>query len=232
MGSMNPEDGGGGVREQLAVIEPLPPRLYTDIDLNRLLVFAIGWLRERNLPLIFEYITVVSFRLFPLKFELRGFSYPDSNRVNRGLLQLGPKYRNWARGKPSTGYALTNGGEKVLAQISSLIEERKAGGSEREQVVEPETQEEPGYTLSPEMELRELRDSSAFAAFLREGGEALRIDDVWAVVGGFSYTPFDPMKRRLRVLRGIARDAGDDEAETFLRALQKVLKETYARRKS
>jgi hypothetical protein len=58
--------------------------LYSSIDLNRLASFTIHWLKERRIPMTFENIVVASFRMFPVKFALEGYSeYPDAARINR-----------------------------------------------------------------------------------------------------------------------------------------------------
>jgi hypothetical protein len=204
--------------EDIAAISAIDEDVYADLDLNRLLVFSIGWLRDRDLPLTFEYITVVGFRFFPLKFSLRGFPYPDSNRVNRGLLQLGPKYRNWARGKASTGWALTRDGEVILTETSNAI----LGGLPLKSRSSRSSVRSGSYTLDPAAELAAVLDTAAFRTYSDRGPEALRIDDVWEVVGAFSYTPPRAISQRLQVLARLARDSEDNTAGSFLSALTTI----------
>ncbi len=212
-----------GIRKSdLDDLSAFPITKYADIDMNRLLIYAIGWLRDRNLPLIFEYITVASFRLFPTKFGLRGFDYPDSNRVNRGLLQLGPKYRNWARGSTRRGYALTDPGEAVLKEIRERLSQtdREKG---KTQPVQDQSNLASSYTLDPAAELAELTATPAYNRFMELGAEGLQVEDVWTVVGAFVHTPMEAIRRRLRVLRQMAKDLGNESAATFLKALQEKI---------
>jgi len=203
---------------ELDQLHAFPLGSYADIDLNRLLVFSFGWLRDRNLPLIFENITVASFRMFPAKFGLRGFDYPDSNRVNRGLLQLGPKYRNWGRGSTRKGYALTDLGEGVLTEIRARLSGPGVAGKGK--IDQEEPGQVSGYTLDPATEIAELKATEQFVRFSTKGSESLQLEDVWTVVGAFVHTPREAIVKRLLVLREMARDLGDESAGSFLKALQ------------
>lgn len=187
---------------------------YEDVDLNRLIVFTLGWLRDEGLPPSFENVAVGAFRLFPSKFSLRGFDHPDSNRVNRALLQLGPKYRNWAVGSTSTGYNLTPLGEKVLIEARQIL----AGGRIARS---PKRRDASSYTWDPASELNALKGTDSYRRF-REGGVGqLKIDDVWHALGAFRYTPKEAIRERFVALKAIATEAGDSDALEFLDALRK-----------
>ncbi len=189
------------------------PTRYEDLDLNRLIVFTLGWLRNERLPPSFENVSVAAFRLFPSKFSLRGFDHPDSNRANRALLQLGPKYRNWAVGSPSTGYNLTPLGEKVLIEARQLV----AGGSAERS---PKRRGSPGYTWDPASELNDLKATDSYQRFRDGGIGRLKIDDVWHSLGAFRYTPKEAIRERFVALKSIAIGAGDSDALAFLDALR------------
>jgi len=189
------------------------PSRYEGLDLNRLVVFTLGWLRNQGLPPTFENVSVAAFRLFPLKFALRGYDHPDSNRVNRALLQLGPKYRNWAVGSTGTGFSLTPLGEAILREAG----QRVAGGA-REPLAKPES---AGYTWDPAGEISDLKKTEAYERFRDAGTARLSIDDVWHALGAFRYTPKEAIRERFVSLKSIAAAAGDTDALAFLDALRK-----------
>jgi hypothetical protein len=174
----------------------------------------MGWLRREGLPPSFENVSVAAFRLFPTKFSLRGFDHPDSNRVNRALLQLGPKYRNWAVGSAGTGYNLTPLGETVLVETRQVV----AGGSSERL---PKRRGSPGYTWDPVNELNELKATDAYQRFRDGGIGRLTLDDVWHALGAFRYTPKEAIHERFVALKSIAAGAGDSDALEFLDALRK-----------
>ncbi len=105
-------------------IEPIDELKYSDIDLNRLTVYGLDLLNGMGIHLTFERICVALFKLFPKKFSMAEFDqFPDGTRVNRALLQLRPKYRNWVIGSIKKGYFnLTSDGQEALDQAKILLE--------------------------------------------------------------------------------------------------------------
>jgi hypothetical protein len=202
------------VRDRLSGLEAHRVESYDAIDLNRLALFALGWLRDERIPPTFENLVVVVFRMFPGKFALRGFDFPDANRVNRTLLQLGPKYRNWARGSYRTGYALTPSGEVVLKEARQRLDSPGELSSARSRV------RAGGYTWDPTTDVVELRDTDAIRRFTSAGSQALDNEDVWNALNAFSYTPVDAVRSRLITLRDYASQVEDAEAVAFIDALR------------
>ena len=101
-------------------LKPFDERTYEGISLNQLATYTIDLLTKKGFPITFETLTVALFKMFPKKFCLYGFEeYPDAARVNRSLLQLRPKYRNWALGDTKKGYVLTSQGREI-AEITML----------------------------------------------------------------------------------------------------------------
>lgn len=190
-----------------------PPAVYDGIDLNRLAVFTLGLLRDEAIPPSFENVAVAAFRMFPAKFSLRGYDHPDSNRVNRTLLQLGPKYRNWAVGSPSTGFSLTPLGERVLEDTRRVLAGDRTSTRGRGRAA--------SYTWDPKTDIDELRRKDAFRRFQDAGSRSLTVDDVWEALGAFRYTPAEAIQERFVALRAIAAQVGDREAVSFLEALRR-----------
>lgn len=95
---------------------------YHDIDLNRLALVGIDHLSQMNIPFTFERLAVLLLQLFPKKFSMTEFPIcPDLTRVNRALLQLRPKYRNWARGDIKNGFQFTEAGNSELLRTMELL---------------------------------------------------------------------------------------------------------------
>ena len=96
-------------------LEPFPPHLYEGINLNWLVLYAVGVLEERKVDLSFEHVVVATFRLFPKKFSLLGYpEHPDAKRVHDALWRCAYKNRQWLRGKTSQGFAFTERGRQEL----------------------------------------------------------------------------------------------------------------------
>lgn len=106
----------------LSEIKGFAQPAYDSFDLNRLVSFTIQWLQELSIPTTFENIVVAAFRMFPEKFAPQGYpEYPDAARTNRALLQLGPKYRNWARGSVQKGFVLTDSGLSEVRRVKEAL---------------------------------------------------------------------------------------------------------------
>lgn len=188
-----------GIRETLMAFEAYPAQTYSSIDLNRLTLFTLDLLQRKAIPATLANVTVAVYRLFPLRFALEGFEYPDSNRVNRALnLQLGPKYRNWVVGYSGgrgrdRGFELTATGRAVLEQTNGLLEPstRCTGGV-------------PGDDQHDENELLLVQDSELFLRYSRGSREPAEPRLVYDMLQVLPYTPKDAVLRRVRLLKGIA----------------------------
>ena len=102
-----------------AEIEPFSPELYGDVGLNQLLAYAVSYLEGRRYRGTIENITVVTYRMFPNKYSLVGYpQFPDSARVQRVILHLGPKYVGLLEGKNKIGYRLNERGRSVAAETA------------------------------------------------------------------------------------------------------------------
>ena len=194
-----------------------PSQLYSALDLNRLTVFTIALLRERNLATSIENIAVANFRMFPKRFAMIGFaSFPDVSRVNRALLQLRPKYRNWATGNARIGWTLTGPGEAEAASVRSRLERRDTDFQSTD-VPTPERKSEEiaRRTVDSRKEVKRIRDSSLFAKS-QAGWTNVSSLEVFDVLGAYTHTPAAILKKRLRELRQAAVDADDREIIKFL----------------
>ena len=92
---------------------------YRSFSLVHLTAYSVYWLTHWRIPTTYENVSVLNGRLFPGDFGMRGFpDLPDAFRTNRSLLQMRPKYRNFATSNPRKGVYLT---EKGLAEVARVI---------------------------------------------------------------------------------------------------------------
>lgn len=198
---------------RLSLMEKLftrsPEPNYSNMDNNRLAVHAIGLLEENGMPRTQEAVTVALFLMFPDKFSLVGFPmYPDTERVNRTLLQLGPKYRNWVTGNRHVGYTLNDAGRHVLEQARRLLLQPELQA--------PVKRAPAPRTRDPEAEVAEIARSSLFRAYAGPGSPSPREDDFWELMQAFPYTPKRALRNRLREMREAARLASRNDLVQFL----------------
>lgn len=189
--------------------------LYESIDLTGLAAFALNALLQRNIPTTFENIVVAAYRLFPTRFSLEGYpEYPDAARVGRTLLQLTPKYRNWARGSVQKGFVLTESGLSKVESVRLVLEGQRTIVKERAQPNLPRT-------MDLSKELASLEQSPLFQKWkdgkLTEGTTLEFLD----LTGAFAYTPARVLRERIGSLENAARQMGRDDLIEFLKSVKR-----------
>lgn len=194
-------------------IEPFDVEIYGNLDLNRLTVYAISFLQEQKIPITFETLVVTVFRMFPKKFSLVGFEdYPDATRVNRALLQLRPKYRNWAMGDVTLGYSLTEMGKAEAKKTRILLEKPHL----QKRLKRSEAQR----TLPIDAEIRKIGESKLYRLHEHGKDDELSERDVWNLLGAFPYTPRKALRDYMRRLKGHAEYNKRPDIVKFLRWLE------------
>jgi len=187
---------------------------YQKFDLNRLATYAILRLHEDNVVTSFENVVVALFSMFPKRFCLNEFEdYPDSNRVNRALLQLRPKYRNWALGSTKAGYRLTPMGLSIAKQTQSLLQDPK---------LQVDHHRESEAVMDPKETLRkQVLSSSAFIKYKEERFNDIERVEVLDALRLSPYAPAKVARTALGEMKALAKAARNEEALTFLSWLHK-----------
>lgn len=198
-------------------LKPYPQDLYQDLALAALAAFAISRLRDLHIPNTFENLVVALFRLFPAKFSLVGFQeYPDAASVGRTLLQLGPKYRNWARGSVQKGFVLTEAGAGKAREIANILSGAKPA--------DPRRQKQRGArprTMDLSKDLAAIEDSSLFRRWKSGSINEASSLELFDLLGAYAYTPARVLKGRITMLETIASDLARPELLKFLSAIRK-----------
>jgi len=189
---------------------------YSSLDLNRLACYTIQWLLEHKIQMTFENITVAAFRMFPVKFALEGYSeYPDAARINRALLQLRPKYRNWARGNVQKGFVLTESGLSEVQRVKDVLSAKVAPTSEiKRKRAKPRT-------MDLTRDISVIVDSALFSKWKQDrliDGTALELLDM---LQAFAYTPSKALRERLAMLENAALQVGREDVVAFFKDIRK-----------
>jgi hypothetical protein len=193
-----------------------PSASYSALDLNRLTVFTIALLREKNFATSIENIAVANFRMFPKRFAMIGFpNFPDVSRVNRALLQLRPKYRNWATGNARLGWTLTGPGEAEATAVRSRLSGAQDGSPNTPLPPERKSEDIARRTVDSTRDVQRIRASSLFAKS-QAGWVGVSSLEVFDVLDAYTHTPATVLKKRLRELRQAAVDADDRDVIDFL----------------
>lgn len=195
-----------------ALCKEFPFEAYESIDNNRLAVYAIRLLQNNRIPVTQEAVAVTLFLLFPKKFSLVGFEqYPDVERTHRTLLQLGPKWRNWATGNTHIGFSLNRNGELVFDQVNAalknpskrLVPFRRIAPRQRTRPVDQEIKEIEATTLFKEYSNGKRDDFSEYA--------------IWELLSSYPYAPKEAVNERIKSMTESAKLAERKDIIEFLK---------------
>jgi len=185
---------------------------YADLDYDRLALFGLSLLQEMGLPTTLANLSVALYRLFPARFSLSSYDFPDSSKVQQAFLHLRPKYRNWVEGSPTRGLFITARGRSALDQTRRLLGQAVTS---KDAPVERRSTPPPSDALV-RRELAHIRTSELFRS--HETGQPASLDSrlVYEMLGVLAYTPKPVVCRRMRTLQHMAELAQDEELKTFL----------------
>lgn len=197
--------------------QPYPEHLYGDVALAALATFAISRLRDLHIPNTFENVVVALYRLFPAKFGLVGHEqYPDAASVGRTLLQLGPKYRNWARGSVQKGFVLTESGNLKALDVAKILSGAKLSEPQRmtSRVSRPRT-------MDISKDIKAIEDSALYRQWKSGSIKHAGSLELFDLLGAYAYTPTRVLKDRMKMLETIAIELKRPDILNFLAEVQR-----------
>lgn len=202
-------------KKVLAGLKRFPATNYDDFDLDRLVVYALFILEENKISLYFDFIAVILFKLFPLKFSMANFrQYPDTNRISKALRRLtDQKRRNWATGSIENGFYLTDLGREMAKQVSNSLK-NPVKKRDRKPIVVSKSRGK-----SPSDDIKEIRVSEAFKKWF--SNEEVNNHEFFAFLKAAPYTPKQLLAEHLKKLRVSATTTKNKEVMEFLVWLEK-----------
>jgi hypothetical protein len=207
----------------LLKVSPFAVKQYDGISLATLTAYAVYWLSQWGVPTTLENLAVLNYKLFPTKFAMVGWpEFPDVNRTNRSVLQMRPKYRNFATSITDKGVFLN---ERGIAEAQSLV--RKLGapvlmdGSTPPVEVHLSRARGSGRptTVHPEDLVAKIRNSHLFGMYKGKRWEEAEAIDLINFLEVYDHTPSEEKRRRVREFQLAANELKDDEVQEFLEAM-------------
>jgi hypothetical protein len=193
------------------ICKQFPPETYQSIDNNRLALYAIKTLQNNRIPVTQEAVAVALFLFFPKKFSLIGFTeFPDVERVHRTLLQLGPKWRNWAKGDTHHGFSLNQDGEAEFKRAEEALR------NPSESSIMPRRRKVKSRTRDPNKEIKEIEGTSFFREYLTGKREGFGEFAIWELLKSYPYAPKEALRDRLETLIECAKLANRSDILEFL----------------
>jgi hypothetical protein len=206
----------------LLKVSPFGVEKYEELSLATLTAYSVYWLSQWGLPTTLENLAVLNYKLFPTKFALVGWpEFPDVNRTNRSVLQMRPKYRNFATSITDKGVFLN---ERGIAEAQSLV--RRLGApvlmdGSTPSVVPIARARGSGRptTVHPEDLVAKIRKSRLFQMHSGDSWEEAEPIDLINFLEVYDHTPAAEKRRRVREFQMAANELKDAEVQEFVEAL-------------
>jgi hypothetical protein len=155
---------------------------------------------------------VALFLFFPEKFSLVGFpQFPDAERVHRTLLQLGPKWRNWAKGDTHHGYSLNQSGELEFKRVEEALKNPSV------KIIVPRQRTSKPRTRDPNQEIKEIEQASLFKEYINGKREGFSEFAIWELLRSYPYAPKQALKERIETMLEYAKLANRKDIVDFLK---------------
>lgn len=209
--------------QKLLNLAPFPTEKYEQLSLATLTTYSAYWLVQWGVPTTLENVAVLNFKLFPTKFAMVGWAeFPDVNRTNRSVLQMRPKYRNFATSITDKGIFLNERGiaeaESLLARLGPPIFHDGSTPVLEMPIPRVRGSGRP-TTVHAEDLISQVRKSRLFQTY--KAGEWAQAEpiDLINFLGVYDHTPSEEKRRRIRSLEMAADEVNDTEVKEFLLAV-------------
>lgn len=184
---------------------------------EKLTAYAMHFLEKNNIPMLFNYICIATYKLFPDRFYFGDFKeFPHIEMLNRTILHLRPKERNYATGSVRSDYKLTKLGCKVALDVEKELSGKK-------NIDESKITKIDNIKKTSDSELKKIVTNKLFKNWENTG--KISEFDIWNY---FEVTPYSRMgfiKNQIDELkRTVKKIKCDKKIVTFLNELESIFK--------
>lgn len=199
------------------MMKPFEYERYSNVSSReKLVAFVIKYLKDNEIPALFNYVCVAAFKLFPDKFyfseEFRDF--PHIEMLNRTLLHLRPKENNYATGSAKIEYSLTPVGEEIAKQVESDLNSGK-----KLKVASRPLMDSHKNTIYADYE--KLTNSDEYKDYLSSG--RFQEQSVWSFFNVTPFTQTDQIKKFAKSARVAANEKRDVGAIKFINHVEETI---------
>lgn len=195
------------MKEKIEKLKAFDVSKYENVDLDHLVMYTMSQLEKIGADLSFENAVVATFKLFPKKFSLLGFSsYPDSLRVYTCLWRCSTdKKKQWLGGKIRQGFVITNRSRRFIKEA----EDRLKG-------LYPEDMKAPSQTRRKESLLAEVTSSSAYSKYIKGQRDSISAAEFCFLLQGTLDSTREILKGNLTSLKQFAEELDRKDIFEFL----------------
>ena len=203
-------------KDKVEKLKPLKEKKYENVDLDHLIIYAMGELEKIDVDLSFENAVIAAFKLFPKKFSLLGYpSYPDSLRVYTCLWRCSTdKKKLWLGGKIRQGFIITDRSRKILKEAEKLLDG-----------LSPRKIKASSQTRRKEFLMVEVKSSSAYSKYKKGEFNSISESDFCFLLQGTLDTPKEILIENFKTLKMFSEELERYDILKFLDYLEKLFKE-------
>jgi hypothetical protein len=192
-------------RNKIIELATIEEDKYSNVDLDHLMIYAMGELVKQKVDLSFENAVIAAFRLFPKKFALVGYSeYPDSDRVMNCLNRC-VKPKHWLNGRPRQGFILNERSNKYIAEAECLL---NGLAQEKSKIL--------SKTRRKELIISELMKSQAYTKFVNDRGNLITESEMCNLLQGTLDSDKQILRDNLASLKLFSEELERVEVNKFL----------------
>jgi hypothetical protein len=193
-------------KEKIEKLKAIAPTKYENVDLDHLVMHAVGQLDRMGADLSCENAVVAAFRLFPKKFSLPGYpSYPDGKRIHDCLFRCTFKTKKWLGGKTRQGFSITDRSRAFIKEAEDLL----SG-------VPSDRTKAPSHTRRKELLLAEVLSSPAYTKFRDGKYDSISESDACYLLQGTRDSSRDTLRENLLSLKRFVQELEQADLAKFL----------------
>lgn len=212
-------------KEDLLLLTPFKASEYDSLSLTSLTAFSVFWLAYWEITTTLENISVINHRLFPERFSMVGWAqFPDMNRTNRSVLQMRPKYRNFASSASDKGVFLNEHGIQeaysLIKKFGNPVFKDKKNFSPVLEIKQVQKDGKRSRSIHPEDVVLRIKNSKLFKMYKENVFFESEAIHLIGLLGVYDHTPSKEKKRRLRELFDYASEINDKDIIEFLKLVE------------
>ncbi len=195
-------------KDKVEKLMPVSFAKYENVDLDHLVMYAIGQMEKIGADLSFENAVVATFKLFPKKFSLPGYpEYPAAKRIHDCLFRCTYKTKQWLGGKTRQGFIVTDRSRRFIKEAETLLSVAPS------QKTKAKTSSQ---TRRKESLFVEVEESSAYSKYMKNQGDSITEAELCYLLQGTLDSSRPVLRENLALLKKFAEELEHKNIVKFL----------------
>lgn len=183
---------------------------------EKLVAYTMAYLEKNNIPILFNYVCIAAFKLFPERFQFGEFSeYPHIEMLNRTILHLRPKENNYAEGSVRQEYRLTELGRHIASEVEKQLK------GEIPSIKIKKITPIDAIKKNPENDLKKVQQNKLFQSWL--SGSIIDESSLWDFFKVTPYSRIEYVKKEIKDIKLLAKSLNNQKVFDFISFIEKKI---------